>query len=50
MAAISCVAAWYVYFLIAFHIKREGLISDVWIPILFSISNEFEQAHLSPLK
>lgn len=39
LAAISCVAAGYVDFaLIAFHMKKEALIPDVWVPILFSIA------------
>lgn len=39
IVAISCVAAGYVDFpLIAFHFKKAESISDVWIPILFSIS------------
>ncbi len=37
--AISCVAAGYVDFpLIAFHLKKTSLMSEVWVPILFSIS------------
>ncbi len=39
IAGISCVAAGYVDFpLIAFHFKKADIVSDVWIPILFSIS------------
>lgn len=39
IAAISCVAAGYVDFpLIAFHFKKTALVSDTWIPIMFSIS------------
>lgn len=39
IAAISCVAAGYVDFpLIAFHFKKMALISDAWVPILFSLS------------
>jgi MFS family permease len=37
--AISCVAAGYVDFpLIAFHFQKVALISDVWVPVFFSIS------------
>jgi MFS family permease len=37
--AISCVAAGYVDFpLIAFHFQKTGQISEVWLPIFFSIS------------
>lgn len=37
--AISCVAAGYVDFpLIAFHFQKETVISDLWVPIFFSIS------------
>jgi MFS family permease len=39
ITAISCVAAGYVDFpLIAFHFKKISLISEVWMPIFFSIS------------
>ncbi len=37
--AISCVAAGYVDFpLIAFHFQKFAVISDVWVPVFFSIS------------
>lgn len=37
--AISCVAAGYVDFpLIAYHFKKVALISDVWMPLFFSIA------------
>lgn len=39
ITAIACVGAGYVDFaLIAFHMKKMALISDVWIPIFFAIS------------
>ncbi len=39
IAAISCVAAGYVDFpLIAFHFKKASIMSDAWVPILFSLS------------
>jgi MFS family permease len=39
IAAVSCVAAGYVDFpLIAFHFKKAKVMSDVWMPIIFSIS------------
>lgn len=35
--AVSCVAAGYVDFpLIAYHFKREALIADAWIPVVFA--------------
>lgn len=39
IAAVSCVAAGYADFaLIAFHLKKASHISDVWIPLFFSLS------------
>lgn len=39
IAAVSCVAAGYVDFpLIAFHFKKGAVMSDVWVPVLFSMS------------
>lgn len=39
IAAVSCVAAGYVDFsLIAYHFEKMKVISDVWIPIFFSIA------------
>ena len=39
IAALCCVAAGYVDFpLIAFHFKKESVMSDAWMPIIFSIS------------
>lgn len=39
IAAICCVAAGYVDFsLIAFHFKKASVMSDAWMPIIFSIS------------
>lgn len=39
IAALCCVAAGYVDFpLIAFHFKKASVMSDAWIPIVFSIS------------
>jgi MFS family permease len=37
--AISCVAAGYVDFpLIAFHFQKAAIISDIWVPVFFSIA------------
>jgi MFS family permease len=39
IAAVSCVAAGYIDFpLIAYHLKQSAVMTDVWMPILFSIS------------
>lgn len=39
IAAVCCVAAGYVDFpLIAFHFKKEAIMSDAWMPIIFSIA------------
>jgi MFS family permease len=39
IAALCCVAAGYIDFpLIAFHFKKASIMSDAWIPIVFSIS------------
>lgn len=39
IAALCCVAAGYVDFpLIAFHFKKASIMSDAWMPIIFSIS------------
>lgn len=39
IAAVSCVAAGYVDFpLIAYHFKKETILSDAWIPLLFAIA------------
>lgn len=39
VAAISCTAAGYVDFaLVAFHFKKNAIVSDIWIPLLFAIS------------
>jgi MFS family permease len=39
IAAICCVAAGYIDFpLVAFHFKKASIMSDEWIPIVFSIS------------
>lgn len=39
IAALCCVAAGYVDFpLIAFHFKKASVMSDAWMPIIFSIS------------
>lgn len=39
IAAVCCMAAGYVDFpLIAFHLKKTSVISDAWIPIIFSIA------------
>jgi len=39
VAALCCVAAGYVDFsLIAFHFKKASVMSDAWMPIIFSIS------------
>lgn len=39
IAAVSCVAAGYVDFsLIAFHFEKMNVISNVWIPVFFSIA------------
>ncbi len=39
IAALCCVAAGYVDFpLIAFHFKKASVMSDTWMPIIFSIS------------
>lgn len=39
IAALCCVAAGYVDFpLIAFHFKKTAVMSDAWMPIIFSIS------------
>lgn len=39
IAAVSCVAAGYVDFpLIAYHFKKEALLPDVWIPVVFSLA------------
>lgn len=39
IAAVSCVAAGYVDFpLIAFHLKKASVMSDAWMPIMFSMA------------
>ncbi len=39
IAALCCAAAGYVDFpLIAFHLKKRSIMSDAWMPIIFSIS------------
>jgi MFS family permease len=39
IAAVSCVAAGYIDFpLIAYHLKQTAVMTDAWVPILFSIS------------
>lgn len=39
IAAISCIAAGYVDFsLMAYHLKKEELVLDVWIPVFFAIA------------
>lgn len=39
VAAVSCVAAGFVDFpLIAFHLKKASVMSDAWMPIIFSVA------------
>lgn len=39
IAAVCCIAAGYVDFpLIAFHFKKASVMSDAWVPVIFSIS------------